>query len=99
MSVKEILDNVGNMLTDVKSAEYGSPEEAFQRIATYWTTYLDHKGMLNAKSPLGITCNDVAMMMVLFKVAREEFVHKPDNLYDIIGYATLAEVMAENKGE
>ena len=99
MDAKDVLDCVENMLTGIKPAEYGSPEESFLRIAVYWTTYLRHKGLLPKDNSIGVMPHDVAMMMILFKVAREEFGHKSDNLYDIIGYATLAEVMAENKGD
>ena len=99
MSIRDILDYTENMLTGIKPAEYGRPEEAFQRIAEYWTTYLDHRGLLPKDNTLGITSNDVAMMMILFKIAREEYAHKADTCYDILGYATLATLMAENKGE
>ena len=41
-----------------------------------------------------LTSRDVAMLMILFKIAREENKHKRDNITDIIGYAVLAEDLA-----
>ncbi len=59
---------------------YGSPESSFSLIAEYWRTYLRHKKNLE------ITSSDVAMMMTLFKIAREANQHKRDNIVDAAGY-------------
>lgn len=59
---------------------YGAPERSFERIANYWTEYLGDQ-MTDR-----ITPQDVAMMMTLFKVAREANQHKRDNIIDAAGY-------------
>lgn len=60
-----------------RNEQYGEPEDNFQMIADFWTTYL--------KIP--ITAEDVAVMMVLFKVARAKQGKSEDNFVDMIGYA------------
>lgn len=62
--------------------QYGSPEDNFEKIAEYWRTYLGIK-TLNA--------SNVAMMMVLFKIAREGLGSgkNADNVLDICGYSAL----------
>jgi len=60
--------------------EYGSPAESFRRIAALWSAFL------------GISINeqDVAMLMILLKIARLE--NQPEHLdskVDICGYAAL----------
>jgi hypothetical protein len=42
--------------------------------------------------------NDVVIMMILLKVAREAFQHKRDNFVDIIGYAAHAGNFAKDEG-
>ena len=71
--------------------DYGTPEDSFQRIADYWNSYLIHNGIMENDSPL--FAKDVAMMMVLFKIAREEHAHKHDNLVDICGYTVILDNM------
>jgi len=59
---------------------YGSPENSFALIADYWTAYLTRKKNLK------MTAGDVALMMTLFKIAREANQHKRDNILDAAGY-------------
>ena len=59
---------------------YGAPEDSFKLIASYWSTYLQSKN-----SDL-IDATDVAVMMTLFKIAREANQHKRDNIVDAAGY-------------
>ena len=57
---------------------YGEPENNFGLIGQLWTNYL---GTL-------VTCEDVALMMILLKVARQKTGSgKADNLIDICGYS------------
>ena len=60
--------------------QYGNAEKSFAKIAGMWEEYLG----------VAIDENDVAMMMILLKVARQSNQHKRDNLVDICGYAALA---------
>lgn len=64
--------------------QYGNPEDNFANIANYWTQY---KGV-------SFSAHDVAMMMVLLKIARiQTGVGKEDNYIDLCGYGALAEDM------
>lgn len=65
---------------------YGDAEDNFQTIAALWETYLKGRGCTVVIGP-----KDVAMMMVLLKVARAAApgTHL-DNYIDISGYAACA---------
>jgi len=69
---------------------YGAPERSFERIANYWTEYLGDQ-MTDR-----ITPQDVALMMTLFKIAREANQHKRDNILDAAGYLGI---YADMQGE
>lgn len=79
----EVLDQVKQVL-DEREKNYDSPRENFTRIAGYWNI------LLEGKLTRPITPEEVALMMVLMKVAREQHQHKEDNLVDLIGYAAIA---------
>ena len=62
-------------------ADYGPQRFCFQRIAALWTA-------------MGLNCDgapvapqDVAMAMILLKMARQQHASKDDNWVDIAGYA------------
>jgi hypothetical protein len=65
---------------DERGGSYGLPENSFECIALYWSVYLDKI----------ITETDVAILMMLLKIARETEKHKDDNFLDIAGYAACA---------
>ena len=77
----ELLSMAKELISGDRREAYGPAKESFERIACYWSQYIGYT----------VTSRDVAMMMVLFKVARESNSHKTDNLVDIAGYAALAE--------
>lgn len=80
MTRKELLETALKATTE-RGQEYGKPEDNFATIARLWRVYLD--------TP--INAHDVAMMMVLFKVARSKAnPGHTDNLVDIAGYAACA---------
>lgn len=80
---EKILSAAVQAVCDDRDMQYGKPEESFEAIADFWNVYL--------KDKIGVTARDVAMMMVLFKVAREATgKSKRDNLIDIAGYAECA---------
>ena len=99
----QILDEVDKILSGDRRNDYGEASASFKRIADYWNTYLMHKrdkieqAAHEEDLPYEflrgeyLTDYDAAMMMILFKIAREENRHKRDNIRDIIGYAVLAE--------
>ena len=80
MTRKELLEKAMEATND-RGDTYGKPEDNFATIARLWRVYLD--------TP--INAQDVAAMMILFKVARAK--SNPthiDNLVDIAGYAACA---------
>lgn len=80
-----VLDKVKEILNGDRLDSYGNPLNSFGRISDYWNNYLLHKGIVieNLKP------SDSAMMMVLFKLAREENKYKEDNIIDAIAYLVL----------
>ena len=84
----EILDTAKRIVIGDREQQYGSPEDNFATIAYYWTTYLGRE----------IVSHDVAMMMVLLKVARIQSGQvKADNYVDLAGYAACAAEIAGGK--
>lgn len=80
MTRKELLETALKATTE-RGQEYGKPEDNFAVIARLWRIYLG----------VPVNAHDVAMMMILFKVARAK--SNPthiDNLVDIAGYAACA---------
>lgn len=84
---ESILDEAKRITSGERQKDYGHPSENFRRIADFWNIY-----MLNKKDPTSILNEeDVAWMMVLLKIARDQNKPTKDNLLDTIGYArTLA---------
>lgn len=74
-----------------RGAAYGTPENNFGTIARMWEEYLDARPVSEAKLN-EIRAVDVAMMMVLVKVARHANRPKRDNIVDIAGYALTADL-------
>lgn len=78
MNRSEILDKAKEIVNGARQENYGNPESNFQKIADYWTLYL-------GKS---IQPHDVALMMVLMKLARlQNKADHEDSWIDICGYA------------
>ena len=78
MNRSELLDKAKEIVNGARQENYGSPEKNFANIALYWSVYLSRD----------IKPTDVALMMVLMKLARLE--NKPDHedsWIDIAGYA------------
>ena len=84
-----ILATADEIVNGVRNEAYGNPEDNFSRIANFWSTYLK----------TDITAHDVAIMMILLKVARTQSgTGSMDNYVDIAGYAACAGEIY-NKGE
>ena len=61
--------------------EYGNKKENHENIARLWSAYLDHY----------ISPHDVAILMVLLKVARAKFGNPSSDTYiDMVGYSAIA---------
>lgn len=92
MTRQAVLDAATQAVMKDRNAEYAPPEQNFQRIADLWNTYLD--GRTSALTPF-----DVAIMMVLVKVARTiSSPHQIDHLVDGAGYfACAGDVMPDRE--
>jgi hypothetical protein len=66
-----------------RQQDYGSPKQNFEDIAHVWTSYLQVK---RAGHP-PVDAVDVAHMMILMKIVRNNHKPKRDNAVDIAGYA------------
>lgn len=81
MKREEILEKAEEIVTGARESTYGSPEDCFATIAGLWGSYLN----------TSISTTDVAMLMVLLKVARSRGNKRyADNYIDIAGYAACA---------
>ena len=89
MNRKEVLDTAIKTVCEERQDSYGKPEDNFAIIAGLWSGYLGDV-MLEAE--------DVAIMMILLKIARiRTGKFKPDNYIDIAGYAACAAEVAGGK--
>lgn len=84
-----ILQEAQRIVHGPRRAAYGHPARNFGRIAGLWQGYLD--GMDN---PV-LDATDVAMLMVLLKVARIQHKADRDGCVDICGYAACAAIINE----
>ena len=81
VSRADILDRAKAIVTGEREKQYGKPEDNFAIVAGLWSAYTGYKF-----SPI-----DVAMMMVLLKVARiKTGVGTVDSFVDLAGYAACA---------
>ncbi len=81
-------------VTEKRMAQYGHPAEVYQHTAALWTSYLGTRVNLIDR----ITPQDVALMMVLFKMGREMNWPGEDNLIDMHGYLLVYERILKLKG-
>lgn len=92
---QSILDEAKSIVSGARRKAYGHPENNFQRIADLWAAYLR---CAYPTFDVGVTREDVALMMILMKVAR--LIESPDHrdsLVDLAGYAATIELLWENK--
>lgn len=86
MTREELLDAAKLIVTGDREDDYGTPENSFAEIAVLWNTYLETY----------ISSEDVAVMMMLLKVARlKHSRHRSvDSWVDIAGYAACGAEIA-----
>lgn len=91
---RTILEEATEAVDHDREAKYGHPLDDFTTQATYWRTHLAHKYGIDVP----IEAEDVAVMMVQVKLAREAVRHGRDNLVDGAGYLrTLERVIEERR--
>lgn len=88
MSICEEADKI---VTNDRQASYGTPAENFRITADMLNAagFCFRGGKLKAE--------DVGLMMILVKAARQSFKHKRDSLVDICGYAKCIDMILEEK--
>ena len=80
MISQEILKEANNLIGGNRNDDYGDKLTNHQNIAALWSIFLRKT----------ITPHDVAMCMVLVKVARLMHAHKKDSYLDLAAYAAIA---------
>ena len=85
---EECLRAACEIVNGARNQTYGDVEDNFQKIANLWSCYLG----------FGVGPIDVAMMMVLLKVARVSTgTTHLDNFVDVAGYAACAYEMGNDR--
>lgn len=98
-----ILNEVKKIICNDRNEQYGEPEDTFSLIADYWSAYIKHNCL--PPDSVGdmdvIGADDVAIMMVLFKLARIESSYREsrDSYIDAIGYMACATDIAHPASE
>lgn len=86
---KYVLKEAEKCVLQDRNKTYGEPENAFNPVAQFWTTYLE--ATFSKREPKMLYPEDIPIMMVLFKIARQ--IENPvysDNYIDMAGYAACA---------
>lgn len=103
---EEILQEAIKCVCTDRNQQYGEPEDSFRMIGDLWGRYIEEKCLdVCTDENSGACCHveilpeDVALLMVLFKVCRGATGEKitKDTLVDIAGYAACAGGMIENE--
>lgn len=94
MTKTKLLDDAKATVAD-RGVAYGGVEDNFARIARLWNMHLLNRSGHEGK----LTPGDVAMMMVLMKIARlENQPDHPDSWTDIAGYAACGAEITDGTG-
>lgn len=91
MTRKEILAEAEKIVCNDRNVQYGEPEDNFNTIAKFWSTFLD----------IHITAPQVAAMMILMKTARIKASagRDTDSWVDAAGYAVCGCELMHRKTE
>lgn len=75
-----VLSEAERCVCGQREQDYGTPENSFHKIGTFWTAYLNYAVKIDAE--------DVAAMMALLKIARiSKNPQHMDSWVDLAGYA------------
>jgi|TARA_R100001594_G_scaffold149747_3_gene208472 hypothetical protein len=80
MDSKEYLEKTIRVVKGQRERDYGNKKQNHENIAKLWSSFLDHE----------ISAHDVAMCMLLVKVARLKHKRTEDCYVDMAGYAAIA---------
>ncbi len=90
MKRDEILATASRLVTGERRDAHGEAEDSFRQVAGLWGAYFDFRYIFGPQ--------DVAAMMVLFKIGRQMQNHEhADNYVDMAGYVALWGEMALRK--
>lgn len=92
MKSSEMLEHAAKLVGGQRAQDYGDKKENHERIAALWNMWLQESREKEHHGNIKICAYDVAMMMLLVKVAR--LMHTPghqDSHVDIAGYASILE--------
>lgn len=93
--VKSAIDEAKEIIYGDREKTYGSPQKNLNVIADYWMEYLNTKPTAITKhGTVDLSAEDVCIMMVLLKIARQANNYKRDNIVDAIGYLSLIDRIA-----
>lgn len=103
--IMNILEEANQVTSGDRRASYGHPLDNNNRVVTLWNAWLKSCGVAlydldeNGKpeAPTEFAEEDVADMMILFKMARDMNKAKRDNLVDICGYAWTKQEIREER--
>jgi|TARA_B100001093_G_scaffold371855_1_gene356812 hypothetical protein len=89
MNSREYLDTAAKIVTGQRQHDYGDKYQNHKNIAKLWSSYLDYE----------ISAHDVAICMLLVKIARIK--HRPtkDCYIDMAGYAAIAGEIQDNEDD
>tara|TARA_R110002012_G_scaffold17848_3_gene66471 strand:+ start:8676 stop:8960 length:285 start_codon:yes stop_codon:yes gene_type:complete len=87
MKRDEILEQAKELINGDRKKDYGDAWLNHKRIADYWSNYTDNK--------ISFTPTDVAVMMMMVKIARLQNSYTEDSFVDICGYSALAGEMSK----
>lgn len=89
---QRVLKEAERCVCGQREQDYGTPEDSFQKIGTFWTAYLNYA--------VNIDAEDVAAMMALLKIARiSENPQHMDSWCDLAGYASCGGEIAGKETE
>jgi len=88
MNARDYLNEARAVIQD-RGMDYGHPTDNMSRTASLWSAYLE----------MPIRPDQVAMCLVLVKVARSMEGNKVDNFIDMCGYAAISGEIATEENE
>ena len=95
MTKEEILKKAKDLISGDRNDTHGDAFQNHAEIAEFWNIFLDKK----LKPMASISAEDVALMMVLMKISRNNQGKKNnlDNFIDMCGYAAIAGEINESR--
>lgn len=90
---KTVTAEADGLIRGARQKEYGHPKVNFDRIAAAWNAYMKARPTVDERP---FDAHDVSFMMILVKAIRGSEGYKRDTAVDIIGYAALDAVLADD---